>query len=614
MNRRDVALLFIILLLVLIGYIYPVIYDFQEHDSVTIFVIDTFDDSMLSHGEIVSSIIEQEVPQFEIKKLNVKQEDHYGISKYYEALDQIYNYRLQNSDEKILVNISLGFYESENYHQLLIKNISDLDVGIIAAAGNDDSPIAFYPAAYEKEVIAVASIQGNKKTDYSNYGEYIDICAEGSFFTTISLPQFFSYRATGTSFAAPRVTAFLAKILSSEKDMSIQTAVENLNKLSVPLDDQLYEQGLLGQGRISNLKYLLNYNQTKALYFYLLPAVVFLLIFYLLIKKMGLIAVPYLLLLLIVLGPFFIFIRDYFLRSITDQVITMDNIKLTIIFIFSYLLAKTITSFEKYYLFISYLIVNSAAAAVMYFLDLLNLNNYIIFSIALILFYLAFEYYHYFKKKHSNKIIDLNSNSFKVLNTVKRNLIKNLNVNKDSLTKLFELYRKTKKKQVKKAIIDILLKRLYYIPLGFLYRQSGSFIVKNYLFKMIKEHKDKIEIADLFDVLKEEDRYINKFFEPFTFQEIGDQLMKEFSKKDIDIKKLIKVINYYNDSSIVDYLLSIYGNYEKCWHRYLLASTILKIADQKTKAELVQKFLNDKCGLVQEEAEYYRKKEGYSLG
>jgi hypothetical protein len=277
-------------------------------------------------------------------------------------------------------------------------------------------------------------------------------------------------------------------------------------------------------------------------------------------------------------------------------------------------IAKIITSFEKYYLIISYLIVNSAAATVMYFLDLLNLNNYIIFSIVLILLYFMVEYYHYFKKKNSNKIIDLNSNSFKVLNTVKRNLINNLDVNKDSLTKLFELYRKTKKKQVKKAIIDILLKRLYYIPLGFLYRQSGSFIVKKYLFKMIKEHKDKIEIADLFDVLKDEDRYVHRLFEAFTFQEIGDQLMKEFSKKDVNIQKLIKVISYYNDSSIVEYLLSIYGNYEKCWHRYLLASTILKIADKKSKADLIQKFLDDKCGLVQEEAEYYRKKEGYSLG
>src|SRR6056297_453085 len=146
MNKRDVWILFIILILVLIGYIYPVIYSFQEHESVTIFVIDTFDQSMLSHGEVVTSIIEQQVPQFNIKRLNVKEKEHYGISKYYQALDQIYNYKLQNTQEKVIVNISLGFYESEEYHEILIERLAELGVGVVAAAGNDDSPIAFYPA------------------------------------------------------------------------------------------------------------------------------------------------------------------------------------------------------------------------------------------------------------------------------------------------------------------------------------------------------------------------------------------------------------------------------------------------------------------------------------
>jgi len=614
MNRRDVWILFIILILVLIGYIYPLVYSFQEHESVTIFVIDTFDQSMLSHGEVVTSIIEQQVPQFNIKRLNVKEKEHYGISKYYQALDQIYNYKLQNTQEKVIVNISLGFYESEEYHQLLIERLAELGVGVVAAAGNDDSPIAFYPAAYEDEVIAVASIKGDQKTDYSNYGEYIDICAEGSFFTTISLPQFFSYRASGTSFAAPRVSAFLSKIMASQKDMNLDKAVERLNQLTTPLDDELFEKGLLGKGKISNWKFLFNYNKVKLLYFYLLPGIVFLLIFYLLIKKVGLIAVPYLLLLLIVLGPFFIFMRDYFLRSLTHQIITLENLRLTLVFILSYLVVKILTSFEKYYLFIIYFVINSAAAAIMYFTNLLDLYNYIIISMIMVILFYSYEYYLYRNKKDSQEIKDLETNSYKVLNKVRSNIIDKVVFNEEKLNEIFTRYQITGKNHVKKAIIDVLLARLKHIPFGFLYKNSESIIVKNYLFNIIKENKEQIPVKELFEALKEDAYYIDRLFAAYSFDEIGEQLISEFGKRDININILIKVINYYNDSSIVDYLISIYDNYEKCWHRYLLAKTILRLADDKKRKELVKEFINDNCGLVKEEAHYYRKKEGYSIG
>ena len=93
MNRRDIWILFIIFILIFAGYIYPLVYNFQEQETVTIFVIDTFGDGMLSHGDIVSSIIEQEVPNYNIKKMNVKKGDSFGVENYYQALTEIYNYK-----------------------------------------------------------------------------------------------------------------------------------------------------------------------------------------------------------------------------------------------------------------------------------------------------------------------------------------------------------------------------------------------------------------------------------------------------------------------------------------------------------------------------------------
>lgn len=607
MNRREVWILFIIFILIFAGYIYPLIYDIQEQESVTIFVVDTFDDGMLSHGDIVSSIIEQEVPQYNIKKLNVKNGNSFGVENYYQALTDIYNYKRKNNKEKVIVNISLGFYEAEGYHEILINQLSDIGVGIVAAAGNDDSPISFYPAAFEDKVVAVASIKGNNKTDYSNYGEYIDICAEGSFFTTISLPQFLSYRASGTSFAAPRVSSFIAKIMSAE-DINFEEALTRLKSLSVPLDDQLYKDGLLGEGKISNWKYLVEYNRTKLVFNYLLPILVFSLIFYLLVKKMGLIAVPYLFLISVVLGPFFMILRDHFLSLLRADIFTIYNLKLFVIFILSYITAKTVTKIEKYFLLKLYFIINLIISSILYYRELLNLRLFIYINIVLIIVLYLYEYKMYRNKKESAEVKDLNSNSFKVINSVKANIANKEQFDEKTLYKLLKLYKNTNKKAVKKAIIDLLFNTVNQVPLAYLIGNSKSYIVHQYIFDKLEDYKNKISIEELFIIIKFHREYIEELFSNYSFSEIITQLKKEFEKKEVPVNRLLKVINYYGDSSIIGFLLTKYDNYSQCWNRFLIARTVLKLASEEERKNLIEKFKNDKCGLVQEEAEHFLKR------
>ncbi|MFO7814588.1 MAG: S8 family serine peptidase [Halanaerobiales bacterium] len=604
MNRRESWILFIILILIFVGYIYPFTYNIQEQESVTIFVIDSFDEGMLSHGDIVSSIIEQEVPQYNIKKLNVKKEDNYGVENYYQALTEVYNYKLENNEEKVIVNISLGFYEAENYHEILIENLSETGVGIIAAAGNDDSSISFYPAAFEEDVVAVASIQGDTKTNYSNYGEYIDICAEGSFFTTISLPQFFSYRTSGTSFAAPRVSSFIAKIMAAE-ELGFEEALTKLRELSVPLDDELYEKGLLGKGKISNWKYLLNYNRTKLVYYYLLPLLIFSLIFYLLIKKMGFIAVPYFFLILVVLGPTFMILRDHLRSLLHSNIITLYNFKLFIVFILSYLTVKFFTKFEKYYLLKLYFIINLIFSLVLSYGDILTWQLFIYFNIVLIISFYIYEHLIYRKKKDSDKIEDLNSSSFRVINAVKQNITDKDQFNEMNLYNLLKLYKKTTKRAVKKAIVDVLIIKLKKIPLAFLIGNSNSYIIHQYIFDRLDTDKNKVEIEELFLIIKFHGEYMDEIFSNYSFNEIREQLKREFKDKEISLNKLLKIIYYYGDDSIIGFLLKIYENYSKCWDRFLIARTVLELADEKERENLIERFKNDKCGIVQEEAEHF---------
>ena len=609
MNKKDVWVLFVILILILTPYIYPIIYEHKDSEKVTIFVIDSFDDGVLSHGDIVSSIIEQEVPNFKIKKINVKEENRYGVNKYYEALDQVYQYKLNNIKEKVIVNISLGFYEAERYHEIMIRDLNKLGVGIIAAAGNDDSPISFYPAAFEDYVIAVASIDGDQKSDYSNYGKYIDICAEGNFFTTVTLPQMFSYRASGTSFAAPRVSAIISKIMASNENIDFDQAVQRLYDISIPLEDQLYKDGLLGAGKISHFKYLINYNITKLIFYYLVPLIIFSLVFYLLIKRFKYLAIPYSILIFIVIGPFFVIVRNHLFGSFSDQIFTLYNFKLTIIFVISYLLAKMYTSFEKYYLLKLYLAINIITVFIFEYFNLLTLENYGIVNMIFILTIIISEKIMINKKKNSNNIKDLKTNSNKVLQLVKKNIIKDIDMTqKENINSILGLYITSKQPLVKKYIVDILFESLVKVPVAFLFEYTKKYDIKNYICNKINENKSKINKKSLFKIIDLDEYYIDKVFQNYEYDEIKDQLKNEFLSNEISIQKLIKVINYYNNSNIIYFLISIYDNYNKCWNRYLIAKTILSLLKDTNKKIIINFFKDDKCGLVREEALYYERK------
>jgi subtilisin family serine protease len=105
---------------------------------------------------------------------------------------------------------------------------------IIAAAGNDNSNQPFYPAAYS-EVTAVSAIdQTGAKASFSNYGDYIDLCAPGvNILTTMINGTYVS--GTGTSFAAPFASGVAACLLSMNPNQSpdevantLQTSAEDL--------------------------------------------------------------------------------------------------------------------------------------------------------------------------------------------------------------------------------------------------------------------------------------------------------------------------------------------------------------------------------------------------
>ena len=147
---------------------------------------------------------------------------------------------------------------------------------VVFAAGNFASETG-YPAQYEK-ALAVAAVGPNGKyAYYTNYGDWVDICAPGGddavdpeyggVFSTITNGIWGSDR--GTSMAAPHVAGVAALVLSTKTPEDGFTA-DNLFKLLVnTADPSIYEynmnrSGMLGSGMLDAVAALAAAKETPA--------------------------------------------------------------------------------------------------------------------------------------------------------------------------------------------------------------------------------------------------------------------------------------------------------------------------------------------------------------
>ena len=133
---------------------------------------------------------------------------------------------------------------------------------VVFAAGNFASETG-YPAQYDKTLAVAAVGPTGKYTYYTNYGDWVDICAPGGdeFINgdygqvlSLALSDQYGYNR-GTSMACPHVTGVAALVLSTKTPEDGFTA-DNLFKLLVnTADPSIYEynmnrSGMLGSGML----------------------------------------------------------------------------------------------------------------------------------------------------------------------------------------------------------------------------------------------------------------------------------------------------------------------------------------------------------------------------
>ena len=141
-----------------------------------------------------------------------------------------------------VVNMSLSGPRDELVRQRLVE-LSKKGMVFVAAAGNggDKAPPA-YPAAYKDEVIAVTAVDRNQLTyKHANQGDYIDVAAPGVRVWT-ALPNNKEGAQSGTSFAAPFVTAIVAAIYKKALLPAMNRAHETRTPEAVTLAHLLTEK------------------------------------------------------------------------------------------------------------------------------------------------------------------------------------------------------------------------------------------------------------------------------------------------------------------------------------------------------------------------------------
>ena len=133
----------------------------------------------------------------------------------------------------------------------------------IFAAGNSGENAAYYPAYYSGTIAVAATTNSDVRAYYSNYGDWVDVCAPGGEMLISGWDDYNGILSTtpqsgygfsmGTSMACPHVSGVAALIASQANGM---LSPDNVKDILLYTSDNIYPnnpglENLLGHGRIN---------------------------------------------------------------------------------------------------------------------------------------------------------------------------------------------------------------------------------------------------------------------------------------------------------------------------------------------------------------------------
>jgi thermitase len=170
-------------------------------------------DEMVGHGTHVAGIVDITAPAAKIMPLRVLDTEGYG--NVFTIAKAVYFAENNRAD---VINLSLGSPSRSKLLQEVIKDATANGVLVAAAAGNSNIFVAEYPAAGNGVVasadglVAVTSVNMyEQKSDFANYGTWVDIAAPGESVRSAFPVSKYAYWS-GTSMATPFVSGQAALI------------------------------------------------------------------------------------------------------------------------------------------------------------------------------------------------------------------------------------------------------------------------------------------------------------------------------------------------------------------------------------------------------------------
>jgi thermitase len=153
-----------------------------------------------------------------------------------------------NQSAKI-ISCSWGSCEDSELIHDAIRYACEAGALVIASAGNDAWDLKNYPAAYEEVVAVAATDQYDEPTGFSNYGDWIELSAPGSYIFSTVIDSAYAYKA-GTSMAAPCVAGVAALVWSRFPNMTRDQVRQQLSKTSDDPGDAGFDIHF-GYGRVN---------------------------------------------------------------------------------------------------------------------------------------------------------------------------------------------------------------------------------------------------------------------------------------------------------------------------------------------------------------------------
>jgi subtilisin family serine protease len=185
--------------------------------------------------------------------INPDDGQEYGLG-YGDDFAAAIQYAVDNGSRVISISFGgTGYYEP---YAAAVAYARMNNVLLFASAGNEAYSTLTYPAAYEGAIAVAATQPGDAKAGFSNFGEWIDICAPGTGIwstmsnSTYSPGDYANYQ--GTSMACPNAASVAAFILSYDPMLS----GDDLEMLIYDTADDIYPvnpsyPGQLGHGLVN---------------------------------------------------------------------------------------------------------------------------------------------------------------------------------------------------------------------------------------------------------------------------------------------------------------------------------------------------------------------------